>query len=142
MKEAFRQIHKGEPLFATMQSELERAELPTTDLFDEDARYFALGDRGFGGLVRLGDIVLLRPIVVPHGRRNRGTGKAVLDGLLTEAKSLGAREAWLLTTTAESFFARHAFVRAARGEAPAAIRDTSQFQSLCPESAALMRFRL
>jgi len=139
---ALRQIQYNEPLFSSMRDELASAELPTDNLLEGDSRYFALGDDGFGGLVDFGEVVLLRSIVVSQARRNRGTGGAILSGLLAEARAMGAREAWLLTTTAESFFEKHGFLRTVREGAPKSITDTSQFQTLCPASAALMCRRL
>jgi amino-acid N-acetyltransferase len=43
-----------------------------------------------------------------------------------------------LTTTAESFFAKHGYQRAARESAPAAIRGTREFAGICPASSTFM----
>jgi len=45
----------------------------------------------------------------------------------------------LLTTSAESFFRLAHYVRVERDHVPQAIRGTTQFASLCPASAAVMR---
>jgi amino-acid N-acetyltransferase len=44
----------------------------------------------------------------------------------------------LLTTTAAPFFTRFGFTSAARDAAPAALRATAEFASLCPASAVCM----
>lgn len=132
-------IKPGDSSFVVFRSMLEAASLPTSDLDEGDAHYFAFEAGGFGGFVHLDDAVLLRSIVVPAAQRRRGLGGAILETLLEIARSHGAREAWLLTTTAEAFFAMNGFERVARAQAPAAIIRTSQFKSLCPDSAALMR---
>jgi len=137
-----RAIKRGDPAFETMRKALEAADLPTSDLDEGDAHYFACEAGGFGGLVRLGDVVLLRSIVVPPDIRRGGVGSAVLTGLIAAARSLSAREAWLLTTTAETFFAANGFRRVTREEAPAVIASTGQFKDICPDTAALMRLVL
>jgi len=136
-----RAIKRGDPTFDAMQRALEAADLPTSDLDEGDAHYFAV-ETGFGGLVRLGDVVLLRSIIVPPNARRGGIGSMVLGGLLHTARDWGAREAWLLTTTAEDFFATNGFRRVARAEAAAVVAATSQFKDICPDSAVLMRLML
>jgi amino-acid N-acetyltransferase len=137
-----RAIKAGDPAFEVMRTSLGTADLPTSDIDEGDTHYFACDGGGFGGLVRLGDVVLLRSIVVPANMRRGGVGSAVLDGLIATARTWGAKEAWLLTTTAEAFFAAKGFSRVARTEAPTAIAATSQFKDICPDSAALMRLVL
>jgi N-acetylglutamate synthase-like GNAT family acetyltransferase len=66
----------------------------------------------------------------------------MLAGLIGAARKSGAREVWLLTTTAEGFFAANGFERVVRTDAPAAIAATSQFKDICPDTAALMRLAL
>ena len=76
-------------------------------------------------------------MVVPS-RRRRGLGSTILTQLLACAVAGNAHTAWLLTTDAERFFARHAFVRKERAEAPPAIAAAPQFTSICPASAVVM----
>jgi amino-acid N-acetyltransferase len=47
-----------------------------------------------------------------------------------------------MAATAEAFFANRGYVRASRTAAPAAIRATSEFAGLCPDSSAFMAKRL
>jgi len=54
------------------------------------------------------------------------------------ASDLGSERLHLLTTTAELFFARRAFVSAERASAPLAIRQTREFADVCPASAAYL----
>lgn len=136
---ALQPIKSGEDAFDAMRSALAAAGLPVDDLHEGDARYFALcGGEAFGGLVVSGDIALLRSMVVPDGARRRGVGGVLLAKLDAEAKARGVRALWLLTDSAEAFFAKHGFARAARADAPRAIQETRQFRELCPDSAALM----
>jgi N-acetylglutamate synthase-like GNAT family acetyltransferase len=45
---------------------------------------------------------------------------------------------YLLTMTAEGFFARRGYLRIARGSAVPEIQATSEFTLLCPDSSVLM----
>jgi amino-acid N-acetyltransferase len=62
--------------------------------------------------------------------------------LVTAAERLaaknGVKSLYLLTTTADRFFAGLGFRRLQREMAPLAIKSTSQFSSLCPATAVLM----
>jgi GNAT superfamily N-acetyltransferase len=137
-----RAIKRNDSAFGDLRAALEAADLPTLDLDEGDATYFTNEASSFGGLVRLGNITLLRSIVVPRTKQRHGLGTDMLAGLIGAARKSGAREVWLLTTTAEGFFAANGFERVARADAPAAVTATSQFKDLCPASAALMRLVL
>jgi amino-acid N-acetyltransferase len=58
------------------------------------------------------------------------------------ARSGGARELYLLTTTAEGYFPRLGFERIARDELPAALAASEELRGACPASAVTMRLRL
>ena len=139
---ALREIERTDAAFAAMCAALETADLPTSDLFDHSARYFALGTCAFGGLVQFGSLGLLRSIVVAKEKRGKGMGAAILNGLLGKAQELDLREVWLLTTTANQFFSKRGFERVPRGKAPDAIAGTAQLKQLCPDLAVLMRHSL
>lgn len=95
-----------------------------------------------GALEPLGRVALLRSVAVAPDCRGRGWGGRVTAELLALAAALGMSEAWLLTTTAERWFAARGFERVAREAAPAVLRGTAQFARLCPASAVLMVKRL
>ena len=123
---------------------LEDASLPAVDLTDDLVDdFFCIGSRtapaGLVGLEICGVHALLRSLVVAPGIRSRGAGTALVGSAERHAKSRGVRELYLLTTTAEDFFARRGYVRIARDEAPEAIRATREFADICPEGSAFMR---
>ena len=64
-------------------------------------------------------------------------GRLVAERLSSAARG-GAADAYLLTTTAEAFFARLAFTTIARDAVPAGVRGSAEFTSLCPASATAM----
>ena len=74
--------------------------------------------------------------------RGAGCGKALVAPAESPARAAGVVELSLLPTTAERFFERLGYVRAAREDAPEAIRRTREFASLCPSTAAFMVKRL
>jgi amino-acid N-acetyltransferase len=95
-----------------------------------------------GGLEPAGEFALLRSIVVAERYRARGLARSISDHLLRQAESGGREAVYLLTETAEDYFARQGFERISREQAPAAIAHTRQFASLCPDSASCMRIAL
>lgn len=133
-------VHSVTPNNLRMITLLSDAGLPTTDLTEERAEYIALGSPplAFGEIVYCGSAALLRSIVVADAARKTGKGGAVVAELLSRARARGMNDVWLLTETAEPFFATQGFVRRPRGEAPEDIRATSLFAHLCPDSAVLM----
>jgi amino-acid N-acetyltransferase len=89
-----------------------------------------------------GDVALLRSLVVAASARGQGAGSALLLQAEAHARAHGVRTLYLLTTTAEEFFARRGYTRASRETAPAAIRSTREFAGICPASSAFMSRQL
>lgn len=122
---------------------LEAASLPASDLTDEHLDHFfycgpAAAPAGLVGLELFGTDALLRSLVVTSGARAAGTGSALVRHAETYALTQGVRRIFLLTTTAEAFFARRGYSRMAREHAPDSIRTTREFADICPASSALM----
>jgi amino-acid N-acetyltransferase len=135
------------PSLAAAIALLKGAALPTEDLTDAHCEDFyfagaAATPTGLVGLEVFGDVALLRSLVVAPGLRGAGEGTALLRHAETAARARGVRELYLLTTTAENFFAQHGYVRTARDAAPAAIRTTREFAGICPASSAFMCRRI
>jgi amino-acid N-acetyltransferase len=124
---------------------LEASGLPTSDLTPEVR---LLGERdgdrlvGVVGLEARGAVGLLRSLAVEPGRRGGGLGSELVTALENVAAGGGITELYLLTTTAEAFFARRGYQRVPREAAPAGIRGTAEFASICPASSAFMTKRL
>ncbi|WP_419253856.1 arsenic resistance N-acetyltransferase ArsN2 [Caulobacter sp. ErkDOM-YI] len=121
---------------------LAAAHLPTSDLGEPGQLFFAFENAaraiGCGGLLIAGEHALLRSIAVDADLRGTGVGGQILKCLSDQAQSHGALKAWLLTTDAATFFARHGFEKVDRANAPAVISATLQFAGICPGSATLM----
>lgn len=130
---------------AAMRQALRAAALPIDDLDDRLACYElrdADGALGWAALDRYEGDALLRSVVVPAAGQVRGIGSDLIARLTDVAVGDGIERLWLLTETAAPFFARLGFDHVPREAAPAAIRLTSEFESVCPASAACMMLKL
>src|ERR1019366_3065096 len=122
---------------------LRGAELPHEDFATHVANFF-VAKNGAGNLVGAvgaevrGADALLRSLVVAPAQRGAGLGGRLVDKLERAGGAWGVRRWWLLTTTAEGFFAARGFRVAARCEAPEAIRGTGQFSGGCGGAAVCM----
>jgi amino-acid N-acetyltransferase len=125
---------------------LARNDLPTADVRATPDSFFVAFDAGerigVGGIEGFPPDGLLRSVVVEESMRGRGAGAALCDRLEHEAASDGIDTLYLLTTTAADFFAARGYESVDRADAPASVRETSQFESLCPATATVMRKRL
>jgi len=140
-------IIAARPGLAAATTLLAAAKLPTSDLTERHCEhFFFLGPEealeGLVGLEPFGEVALLRSLVVAENLRGTGAGSRLLEHAETQARSRGVRELYLLTTTAEPFFAARGYARAARESAPLAIRTTREFAGICPASSAFMVKRL
>ena len=118
------------------------SDLPVDDLDHEAITLFGAFDGatlvGVIGLQSCGPARLLRSLAVAPERQGHGIARALCDRVFELASS---RDLWLLTTTARDYFARLGFEPVDRGHVPEEIRTTTQFSSLCPASAHVMRRR-
>ena len=122
---------------------LEACDLPISDLRNGlHADLFGLrtGKKlvGLIGIEHYGTVGLLRSLAVDETHRNNGHGQLLLKHAESWAAQQGIQELFLLTTTAENFFARLGYGRISRSDAPAVIAGTTQFVGLCPSTSAFM----
>lgn len=108
--------------------------------FTEKQFYLALVDSepvGAGCLEFTDDSALLRSVVVEPDERGAGYGRALVEALLDRSADASetATTAFLLTTTAEDFFADLGFERVDRDRLPSDVRATRYFSDRCPSSA-------
>jgi N-acetylglutamate synthase-like GNAT family acetyltransferase len=128
---------------AELAAALSFSGLPADDV-DEAGRAFFRFDEapgrviGFGGFEARGTDALLRSIVVLPGMRGQGRGREIVARLLDGARAAGASRAYLLTTSAQAFFAPLGFTVVTRDDVPASILQTRQAAGLCRASATIM----
>jgi amino-acid N-acetyltransferase len=121
---------------------LRECRLPTEDL--AEARPHFLGEKvndDLSGVVAVelhGHAGLLRSLAVRPDRRSTGLGTRLADEAERWARLQGVSRLYILTTTAEKFFARRGYVAQKREDADPAIRGTTEFTSACPASAVVM----
>lgn len=132
--------HDEVPLEALLQT----AGLSTEDITPEMLEHFLVAhlDKALVGCVGLevleDETGLLRSVAVDEAHRGTGLGTELVAAMEEHARKQGVQQLYLLTTTAEGFFAGLGFRTLPRDAAPAAVAGTEQFSSLCPSSSSLM----
>ena len=121
---------------------LRAADLPHTD-FRDHLQHFLVVRRGSEivgaiGFELHGADALLRSLVVAPTLRGAGLGGGLVNQLTKAARAKEVERFFLLTMTAESFFAKRGFRKIGRETVPAGIAGTKEFNSLCPVSAVCM----
>ena len=121
--------------------------LPAQDLTPAHLSSFwtqqdAAGLLGVVGLEPRGRAALVRSLAVRADGRGRGVGGALLAHAESQAGALGVETLYLLTTTAERFFAARGYTTTPRDAAPPEIRATAEFAELCPASSVCMAKRV
>ena len=97
---------------------------------------------GAVGLELYGKDALLRSLVVAQNERGKGFGKVLYRAAIEKARQHRIDNIYLLTETAEAFFAKRGFARIERASASRAVQQSVEFRSACPASAACMKLRL
>ena len=126
---------------------LAACDLPADDIAFADLPNYLVAREGpelvgVVGLELLGEWALLRSLAVALGHRGRGLGTLLVARAEGHAAAQEVSELYLLTTTAESFFAGQGYARVDRASAPRPLQETSEFRTLCPHSAICMCRRL
>ncbi len=123
---------------------LRRADLPDKDVAEKFGHYFVVHEDdgrvvGVAGLELHGEDALLRSVAVNDDYRRQGLGTSLVEAALERAARLALSSVFLLTTDAREYFARMGFAECPREEAPRAIRESWEFKTGCPSSAAFMK---
>ena len=115
------------------------AGLPTADLGASSAQWLGVWREGaLAGVVATegyGPEAILRSLAVAPSARGAGLGAALVAAAEAQAQRSGARRLALLTTTAAPFFERLGYERTDRAALSHAVRASSQFADVCPETA-------
>lgn len=136
-----------DPPIAAVEELLACARLPSEDLAPElMENFFGAWSGptlvGVVGIEPYAPAALLRSLAVRAAEQGRGLGASLLMRAERLAADKGIDSVFLLTTTAESYFARQGYAAIARELAPACIRHTREFAGICPSGAILMVKRL
>lgn len=116
--------------------------LPVLDLGDHFGAFIVAKFEstlvGTVGLEVHDQFALLRSLCVADSHRSRRIGAALVSAIEHGASARGVRALYLLTTSADGYFAALGFVAVERQTVPLPIQGTAQFSSLCPASAVCM----
>lgn len=116
--------------------------LPSRDVGGANQRFIVAceGARliGCAGLQVAGQDGLVRSMAVHWTRRNAGLGSKLHRRLLFEAVLAGVRTLYVVTTTAEDFFAGHGFRKIAAHEVPPALQASEEFTAFVPGGSTVM----
>ena len=93
---------------------------------------------GAAGLELHGTAALLRSVVVAPAAQGRGIGNRLVERLVRQCGQHGVRWLYLLSTSAQAYFARLGFTELPRAKIPAPLQASPQFQGICPASASAM----
>jgi amino-acid N-acetyltransferase len=122
---------------------LRAAQLPDHGVAERFGHFRVVRDMGrlvgVCGLEVHGDDALLRSLAVDPDHRGAGVGGLLVEDVVELARKMGLRSVYLLTTTAREFFLARGFAEQPREQAPAAIRESWEFRTGCPEGSAFLR---
>jgi amino-acid N-acetyltransferase len=118
-------------------------ELPEEDITPDHLRHFlVLKEKGeiigVVGVEILGRLGLLRSLAVDPRYRGRGFASELTEKAEEYAASLKIEAMYLLTMTAEGFFAKRGYQKVERNFVPAPVQGTAEFSHLCPVTAVCM----
>ena len=128
---------------AALISLLQSERLPVEDLPQDLSNFYMAIDNGsiVGaiGLEIYDRSGLLRSLVVKPEYRKMKIATSLVDELEKQARTFGINEIYLLTETARNYFSKIGYEETGRDEAPASLKESSEFSHVCPSTAIFMR---
>ncbi|MCS3795661.1 arsenic resistance N-acetyltransferase ArsN2 [Niastella sp. OAS944] len=122
---------------------LKTEKLPVDDLPGNLDHFFVaiINDVVVGaiGLEHYPPLGLLRSMIVHKDYRNQKIAAALVQALEKHATGLNVHSIYLLTETASTWFDTKNYQRVERTEVPDAIKQSTEFSSVCPVSAIVMK---
>ncbi len=116
--------------------------LPSRDVSGVRQRFIVASENGrllgCAGLQVAGQDGLVRSMAVHWTRRNAGLGSRLHRRLLFEAVLAGVRTLYVVTTTAEDFFAGHGFRKVPASAVPPALQASEEFTAFVPGGSTVM----
>jgi amino-acid N-acetyltransferase len=82
---------------------------------------------------------LLRSMVVREDYRGQNIASLLIQSLEKHATGLNIGSIYLLTETASNYFTKQGYTHVDRTEVPEAIKQSTEFSSVCPVSAIVMK---
>lgn len=94
---------------------------------------------GVVGVELKGNAGLLRSLAVAEAYRRKGLATQLVNKIEAYARSKKVDTLYLLTLTADFFFSARGYLKTDRKSAPPEIQETTEFKSLCPQTAVCMK---
>jgi amino-acid N-acetyltransferase len=125
---------------------LQSQKLPSDDLPASLNGFFTVFEEGLLvgliGMDRYGSFALLRSMVVHPAYRNRQIAEKLVAMLEEKAIISGLKAMYLLTETAENYFAKKGYEIVERKLVPQDLLKSTEFSHVCPVSAIVMKKQL
>jgi amino-acid N-acetyltransferase len=121
---------------------LKKNNLPTEDISEATSLFVVEEDNSVIGTIALeyaGSEGLLRSLAVAEDHRQNGLGGELVSFIEAYAMRQGIQQLYLLTTTAEKFFAKRGYLVVERTAVSPFIQNSSEFASVCPSTAVVMK---
>ena len=121
---------------------LESNNLPTEDISQGTQLFVVEENQQVVGTVAIEydyQNALLRSLSVSNNRRNKKLGTELVNFIEDYVQRQGVEFIYLLTTTAANFFLKQGYIIIDRTEVPPFIQRTSEYCSVCPASATVMK---
>jgi amino-acid N-acetyltransferase len=116
--------------------------LPSRDVGGASQRFIVASEAGrllgCAGLQVSGEDGLVRSMAVHWTRRNAGLGTRLHQRLLFEATLAGVKRLYVVTATAEDFFAGHGFKKIAAKDVPVELQASEEFTAFAPGGGTVM----
>ena len=121
---------------------LQASQLPTGDLSSDLPHFFVIEKDGeiiaSAGVEIYRNLGLIRSVAVDEDYRKRSLATILLDRLMSYVSVQQITALYLITTTAERYFAQKGFHSVNRDKVPAPIALSSEFTTICPSTAIVM----
>ena len=121
---------------------LKKNNLPTEDISEATSLFVVEDAHTVIGTIALeyaGPDGLLRSLAVAEDHRQNGVGGELVSFIEDYSKRQGIQQLYLLTTMAEKFFAKRGYVVVERSAVSPFIQNSSEFASVCPSTAVVMK---
>ncbi len=92
-----------------------------------------------GAIEDYGELGLLRSVAIEPNLQGQGLGKALLAALEQQAQQQGLHTLYLLTTSAEAFFAAHDYRPIERTAADSRLHASAQWGAICSSAALTVK---
>lgn len=136
-------IDQAQPYRTDVVSLLSGEKLPVDDLPQTLDNFIVAIENaqviGVAGLEIYGSYGLLRSVTVHSGYRGQGVSAKLIRRIEALASENKIGELYLLTETAADYFERKAYLGINREDVPEAIKQSSEFSHVCPQSAIVMK---